>query len=81
MPYKLLKFGLPRGYREPRFFTTPQRLKSSYDVVMIGGGGHGLATAYYLARDFGITDVAVLEQGYIGGGNTGRDDTLLQVAR
>ncbi len=78
MPYKLLKFGLRRGYREPRFFTTPQRLKSSYDVVIIGGGGHGLATAYYLARDFGITDVAVLEQGYIGGGNTGRNTTIIR---
>ncbi len=45
---------------------------------MIGGGGHGLATAYYLARDHGITDVAVLEQGYLGGGNTGRNTAIVR---
>ena len=59
-------------YPEPRMFRQPERLKDSYDVVIIGGGGHGLAAAYYLAHDYGITDVAVLEKGYIGGGNTGR---------
>lgn len=47
--------------------------KESYDVVMIGAGGHGLATAYYLARKHGIRNVAVLEKGYIGGGNSGRN--------
>ncbi|MCA8908256.1 MAG: FAD-dependent oxidoreductase, partial [Rhodospirillaceae bacterium] len=43
----------------------------AYDAVIIGGGGHGLATAYYLAAEHGITRVAVLEKGWIGGGNTG----------
>lgn len=62
----------------PRFFTQPERLKDSYDVVIIGGGGHGLACAYYLAKDHGITNVAVLEQGYIGGGNTGRNTTIVR---
>lgn len=52
--------------------------KPSYDVVIIGGGGHGLATAYYLATEFGITNVAVLEKGWIGGGNTGRNTTIIR---
>jgi sarcosine oxidase subunit beta len=50
-------------------------LKSKYDVVIIGGGGHGLATAYYLAKNYGVTNVAVLEKGWIGGGNSGRNTT------
>jgi sarcosine oxidase, subunit beta len=54
------------------------RPKPSYDVVIIGGGGHGLATAYYLAKQHGITNVAVLEKGWIGGGNTGRNTTIVR---
>ncbi len=52
--------------------------KAEYDVVIIGGGGHGLATAYYLAKNHGITNVAVLEKGYIGGGNVGRNTTIVR---
>jgi len=52
--------------------------KPSYDVVIIGGGGHGLATAYYLATRHGITNVAVLERGYIGSGNSGRNTTVIR---
>jgi sarcosine oxidase subunit beta len=51
---------------------------AAYDVIIIGGGGHGLATAYYLARDHGITNVAVLEKGWVGGGNTGRNTTIIR---
>ena len=53
-------------------------LKKQYDVVIIGGGGHGLATAYYLAKEHNITKVAVLEKGWIGGGNVGRNTTILR---
>ncbi len=52
--------------------------KSFYDVIIIGGGGHGLATAYYLAKEHGITNVAVLEKGWLGGGNTGRNTTIIR---
>jgi methylglutamate dehydrogenase subunit A len=61
----------PRAWRSPR-------PKSKYAVVIIGGGGHGLATAYYLAKEHGITDVVVLEKGWLGGGNTGRNTTIVR---
>jgi len=52
--------------------------KPQYDVLIIGGGGHGLATAFYLAKEHGITNVAVLERGYLGGGNVGRNTTIVR---
>ncbi|GGM11678.1 sarcosine oxidase subunit beta family protein [Pseudooceanicola nanhaiensis] len=52
--------------------------KSEYDIVIIGGGGHGLSTAYYLAREHGLRNVAVLEKGYLGGGNVGRNTTIVR---
>jgi sarcosine oxidase, subunit beta len=78
MPWRLLRFAVAKKHPEPRMFTHHESLKSSYDVVIIGAGGHGLAAAYYLARDHGITNVAVLEKGYIGGGNTGRNTTIIR---
>lgn len=61
----------PMAWRNP----TP---KAHYDVVIIGGGGHGLATAYYLAKNHGISNIAVIEKGWLGGGNTGRNTTLIR---
>lgn len=55
-----------------------KELKSSYDAVIVGGGGHGLATAYYLASQHKMSNIAVLEKGYIGGGNTGRNTTIVR---
>jgi sarcosine oxidase subunit beta len=63
--------GWGRAWRSP----AP---KPRYDVVIVGAGGHGLATAYYLGRNFGITNVAVIEKGWLGGGNTGRNTTIIR---
>jgi sarcosine oxidase subunit beta len=63
--------GWPRVWRDPE----PQ---SRYDIVIVGGGGHGLATAYYLAKNHGVRNVAVLEKGWLGGGNTGRNTTIVR---
>jgi len=52
--------------------------KAEYDIVIIGGGGHGLATAYYLAKEFGLTNIAVVEKGWIGSGNIGRNTTIIR---
>ena len=60
MPWNLLKYGLSRKHHGPAHFPPEPELKSAYDVVIIGAGGHGLAAAYYLARDWGIRNIAVL---------------------
>src|ERR1700743_580550 len=61
----------------PRAWGTPQP-KSSYDVLVVGGGGHGLATAYYLAKNHGIRNIAILERSYIGSGNVGPNKNLIR---
>jgi sarcosine oxidase subunit beta len=61
-----------------KMFRRPERLKRHYDVVIVGGGSHGLSTAYYLAENHGITDVAILEQSYIGSGAAGRNTTIIR---
>jgi methylglutamate dehydrogenase subunit A len=52
--------------------------KPAYDAIIIGGGGHGLSTAYYLARNHGLRNIAVLEKGYLGSGNVGRNTTIVR---
>ena len=52
--------------------------KKQYDIIIVGAGGHGLATAYYLGSNFGIKNVAVVEKGWLGGGNTGRNTTIIR---
>ena len=52
--------------------------KKEYDVIIVGAGGHGLGAAYYLAKEHGITNVAVIEKGWLGGGNTGRNTTIIR---
>src|SRR5277367_2290174 len=74
--WQLFRQGLtgedwPRAWRR-------HDLKASYDVVIIGAGVHGLAAAYYLARNHGITDIAVLDRGYMGGGNSGRNTAIVR---
>ncbi|MEM7209102.1 MAG: sarcosine oxidase subunit beta family protein [Pseudomonadota bacterium] len=75
--YRLLREGMRGHSGWGKAWRTPE-LKSHYDVVIIGGGGHGLATAYYLAKNHGISNVAVLEKGWLGGGNTGRNTTVIR---
>jgi sarcosine oxidase subunit beta len=65
-------------FRVSRMWRPRGPLKKRYDVVIIGGGSHGLATAYYLAKDHGVTNVAVLEQSYIGSGASGRNTTIIR---
>ena len=75
--WQVIKQGLSgnRGWKPAWRDPSP---KAEYDAVIIGGGGHGLATAYYLAKEHGLTNIAVLEKGYLGGGNVGRNTTIVR---
>ena len=74
---KIIKEGLTgnKGWRP--IWRNPEP-KKKYDVIIIGGGGHGLSTAYYLSNVYGINNVAVLEKGWIGSGNIGRNTTIIR---
>ncbi len=79
MPFGLLKFGLSKVHPGRHQFTpSGTDLKKRYDVIIIGAGGHGTSIAYYLAKFHGISNIAVLDQGYIGGGNTARNTAVIR---
>lgn len=78
MALALLKEGFRRSGVPPRILPAAKPLARNYDVVIVGGGGHGLATAYYLAKNHGIRDVALLEKGYLAGGNTARNTAIVR---
>src|SRR5581483_964086 len=78
LPTGLLKYGFLKKYPAFRYIPRATELKQHYDVVIIGGGGHALATAYYLARNHGITNVCILERGYLAGGNTARNTAIIR---
>ena len=75
--YSLFKHALGHHENWQKQWRNPEP-KKHYDVIIIGGGGHGLATAYYLAKNHGIHNIAVIEKGYLGGGNTGRNTTIVR---
>jgi sarcosine oxidase, subunit beta len=75
--FALARHALSHHESWPQVWRSPEP-RSDYDVIIVGGGGHGLATAYYLATEHGITNVAVLEKSWIGGGNTGRNTTIVR---
>jgi len=75
--FSLLRNAASHNRNWPRAWRSPEP-KRQYDVIIVGGGGHGLATAYYLAKEHGVRNIAVLEKGWIGGGNTGRNTTIVR---
>ncbi|QRX81509.1 sarcosine oxidase subunit beta family protein [Glaciimonas sp. PAMC28666] len=75
--FSLIRNGLSYHENWQRAWKSPEP-KTEYDIVIIGGGGHGLATAYYLAKVHGLRNIAVIEKGWIGGGNTARNTTIVR---
>lgn len=77
MPWSLIRNGFRRRPL-PRFLPAPRPLKKSYEVAIIGAGGHGLACAYYLCKRHGVRDIAVFDKGWLGGGNTARNTAIIR---
>ena len=75
--FGLVKHALSHHEHWQKVWRSPEP-KKEYDVIIVGGGGHGLATAYYLAKEHGITNIAVIEKGWLGGGNTARNTTIVR---
>ena len=75
--FAVAKEALKNHFGWERAWTSPEP-RQRYDAIIIGAGGHGLATAYYLGKNHGITNVAILEKGWLGGGNTGRNTTIIR---
>ena len=75
--FKILKEGFKNNKGWKKTWQNPE-VKKKYNIIIIGGGGHGLATAFYLAKEFNIKNIAVLEKGWIGGGNVGRNTTIIR---
>lgn len=78
MAFALLKYGLSRRYPARNEIPSTPDLERFYDVVIIGAGGHGVSLAYHLATQHGIKDIAILDKGYLGGGNTARNTTVIR---
>ena len=75
--FEILKQGLSGNKGWKPVWREPEP-KAEYDVIIVGGGGHGLSTAYYLSKVFGMGNIAVLEKGWLGSGNIGRNTTIIR---
>ena len=75
--FSLIKNSFSNNENWQKMWQSPEP-KKTYDVIIVGGGGHGLGTAYYLAKEHGVKNIAVIEKGWLGGGNTGRNTTIIR---
>ena len=75
--FNIIKNSLSNNEKWKKMWRSPDPRKF-YDIIIVGGGGHGLGTAYYLAKEHGLKNIAVIEKGWLGGGNTGRNTTIIR---